>query len=71
MWRLARALTDEGHSVRLIIDELETLTQLTGGLKNGATLKKRYGIDVFQWESAWDEGSCPMEPASFVIEGFG
>ena len=71
MWRLAKALTDEGLVVRLIIDDIETLSHLTAGLKPIAAISEQYRIEVFHWEKSWDAGECPLEPAAFVIEGFG
>lgn len=72
MWRLARAMRDEGFSVRLIIDEPETLKHLAG--VNPQTPVSEIGraeqINVCLWEKSWDEGTCPLDVAEVVIEGF-
>lgn len=72
MWRLARSLTAEGFSVRLIIDDTDTLCALAGcPAKTPADLiGKEEGINVMLWEKAWDSGECPLQPAEVVIEGF-
>lgn len=72
MWRLARALRTEGYAVRLIIDDPSTLRALAGC--NSHTPIEKIGsnesIDVCLWEKDWDTASCPLIPASVVIEGF-
>ena len=71
LWRLARDFTNHGHHVRLIIDDVNTLSALAPELQSDHfSQKTSRGIQVLKWESAWDRGDCPLEPAQIVIEGF-
>lgn len=72
MWRLARALRAEGYAVRLIIDDPSTLRALAGCASQTPTEKigSDESIEVCLWKKDWDTASCPLLPASVVIEGF-
>jgi len=72
MWRLARALRAEGYAVRLIIDDPTTLCALAGCDSHTPIEKigSNESIEVCLWEKDWDTASCPLLPASVVIEGF-
>lgn len=72
MWRLARALRADNYRVRLIIDEPNTLRSLAGSPENCPVEKigESENIGVYLWEKSWAEGTCPLEPAQAVIEGF-
>lgn len=72
MWRLARALVNLNYRVRLIIDEPATLKSLAGCKESVPTeeIGKEEKIEVCLWEKDWDEGTCSLDPAEVVIEGF-
>lgn len=72
MWRLARAMQAEGFAVRLIIDEPDTLKYLAGCFEHCPTEKigEPEGISVCLWKKDWDEGTCTLQCADVVIEGF-
>ena len=71
LWRLARDFTNHGHQVRVIIDDVKTLSALAPELTpDHFSQTTSRGIKVIHWESAWDKGDCPLTPGEIVIEGF-
>ena len=72
LWRLSRDLRDYGHDVRLIIDDLNTLSRLVPELDSKENEQVVKGIRVVLWPEAWnsDDAPCPLKPAQWVIEGF-
>ena len=66
-WRLARALAQQGLTVRLWIDDLPCLRQLRPALDIALRVQPLDGFNVMQWDGASHESYAP---ADLVIEAF-
>lgn len=72
LWRLSRDLLSYGHAVRLIIDDLNTLARMVPGLNPLLSEQVIENIVICHWPESWNapDGTCPLTPAQWVIEGF-
>jgi len=66
-WRLARALTAHGLSVRLWINDLSCLQRLRPSMDDHLTEQALDGFKVVAWD---DETELNYQPADLVIEAF-
>lgn len=66
-WRLARQLAaEQGHVVRLWVDELEAFVRLCPDASASADSQQQAGVEVRQWREPFPA----VEPAEVVIEAF-
>lgn len=67
-WRLARALSSKGMSVRLWINDLLCLKRLRPALDDCLAKQVIDGFSVVAWD---EQAECNYQPADVVIEAFG
>ncbi|WP_296270744.1 elongation factor P maturation arginine rhamnosyltransferase EarP [Pseudomonas sp. UBA6323] len=66
-WRLARQLAaEQGHAVRLWVDELDAFVRLCPGASTSAEWQHHSGVEVRQWPEPFPA----VAPADVVIEAF-